>query len=200
MYNLPTTSGIYLIECNQYQYIGQALNIRNRIKSHYKMLRAKKHRNKHLQNIFNKYGDIFTVTVLNECDSKDLNRYELEWLDYLQFLPSEYVINQCFKPNVTTGYRFTEEQKAYLSKIGKGKKKSDTAKRNISKATALRWKQGIMRGKPRKHTYIVSPLGVLYELTGISEFAKNHRLSVGNVSSLINGKIKQTKGYTAFFV
>lgn len=53
------TIGIYQIKnkINGKVYIGQSINIEKRLKRHLNDLRKLKHRNQHLQNAFNKYGE-----------------------------------------------------------------------------------------------------------------------------------------------
>ena len=60
--------GIYKIECiaNNKVYIGQSINIKRRLYDHKTRLRKGTHKNKHLQNAWNKYGeDNFTFETFN---------------------------------------------------------------------------------------------------------------------------------------
>jgi group I intron endonuclease len=66
-------------------YVGQSQNIKKRISEHFRLLRANKHTNQHLQNSYNKYGHKeFYGSVEVECSS-------LEELDKLEncFLSGE---------------------------------------------------------------------------------------------------------------
>lgn len=51
--------GIYIIQnkINNHKYIGSSINIRHRFSQHKSTLRHNTHRNKHLQNAWNKYGE-----------------------------------------------------------------------------------------------------------------------------------------------
>lgn len=186
---LPDTSGIYLISYDDHQYIGQAQSIRYRIRKHFESLARNQHRNARLQNIYNKYGNVFEVSVLVECPVELLDQYEQEWLDVLRFYPKEYVLNMCFEPGTTRGYKYTEQQRQEHSARLKGKKKSIESFDNYSRATKEKWQSGIMKGKPKKTFQVKDPDGVIYTVTGLSDFAKEHGLSMGMLSMLVNGKI-----------
>ena len=43
---------------------------------------------------------------------------------------------------------------------------------------------------------ILSPDGIEYEITHLSDFAKEHGLHQGNMSQVLNGKRKQHKGWS----
>lgn len=79
--------GIYKItnSINNKVYIGSSKNILFRVRTHLRKLRSNKHRNKHLQASYNKYGNIFVWKVLEECEEKvlyDREQYYLDRLDY----------------------------------------------------------------------------------------------------------------------
>ena len=64
---MPNTPGIYRITCAPTGkiYIGSAVNLRWRRKTHFRTLQRNEHRNPKLQNAWNKYGpDNFTFEVL----------------------------------------------------------------------------------------------------------------------------------------
>lgn len=82
---LSKGGGIYKISCKHSDkvYIGETINLVQRMYKHFSRLRNNKHSNPVLQNIFNKYGeDSFVVEVLEYIDTKDellLKTKELEW-------------------------------------------------------------------------------------------------------------------------
>ena len=195
-------SGIYMIEntVTGSIYIGQAQNIKYRMRKHFEALRANKHRNSKLQNAFNKYGEsAFTVHVLNENVPLDqLDDYEQTWLDMIREYPKDRVYNLCFVPSTTTGYKFTETQKLEQSKRLLGHKKTESAKKNIGSATKRKWEQGIMRSKPRKVFSVVSPDGTIYDVKGLSGFAAQYNLNAGMLSIFVSKKIVVYKGWTLF--
>lgn len=197
--DLPNTSGIYMISKDDIQYIGQAQNIRYRVRKHFEALHRGNHRNARLQNTYNKYGkDCFEVHVLNECTIFELDQYEQEWLHLLLEYPKEYTFNQCFEPKTTRGYKFTDQQRIEQSQRLLGKKKPIDFGDKISKANKLKWSSGVMTPKKRREFMIVSPTGILYQAKGISEFADRHNLSIGALHSVITGKHKQHRSWRYF--
>lgn len=71
--------GIYRIVCrdNGKSYIGQSVNVGRRVADHRQSLRRGDHKNKHLQNAFNKYGEgSFSVVYSVFCAVEDLTRTE----------------------------------------------------------------------------------------------------------------------------
>lgn len=79
-----TQSGIYLIWCraNKTFYVGQSVNMQQRCSEHFSRLRAGVHKNKYLQNAYNKYGEAsFEVRYLVICPVEQLLFYEQRCLD-----------------------------------------------------------------------------------------------------------------------
>jgi len=142
------------------RYIGQAVNIKNRINGHFKRLRAGKHHCAHLQSAFQKYGqESFTYSVLEECPVEALIKCEQFWMDYYR---DRGLYNTApaagsnlglkFGPETTAkhlvhliGHKLSPESRAKLSASKKGWKPSDetrakmsAAKRNMSDETKAR--------------------------------------------------------------
>lgn len=67
--------GIYKIEIGCYIYIGQSIDILNRIKQHKNKLKRNSHCNKFMQNVFNKYKT-FESEILIKCSKEYLVEYE----------------------------------------------------------------------------------------------------------------------------
>ena len=77
--------GIYKITNlkNNKAYIGQSTDIKTRWKNHKKELENNSHRNSHLQNAFNKYGEeAFEFRILEETFEENLDDAEEYWIDY----------------------------------------------------------------------------------------------------------------------
>lgn len=71
---LKKISAIYKIEVEGSDkiYIGETVNVSQRIQKHFSFLRKGKHSNPILQNLFNKYGEEkFIVSILEYIDTKD---------------------------------------------------------------------------------------------------------------------------------
>jgi len=80
-------TGIYKILNIQTQdfYIGSAVHFYNRKSKHIGTLRENKHRNKHLQNAFNKYGEkSFKVFLIEECTKENLQVREQYYIESLK--------------------------------------------------------------------------------------------------------------------
>jgi group I intron endonuclease len=80
----PRTSGIYQIRCMPTGkiYIGSAVDLRERWEHHRQSLRRGDHRNLHLQNAWDKYGEAsFEFSVLELVDVPALLSAEQKWID-----------------------------------------------------------------------------------------------------------------------
>ena len=77
--------GIYKITNlkNNKVYIGQSIDIKARWNNHKLELKKNTHRNSHLQNAFNKYGEeAFEFRILEETFEENLDNAEEYWIDY----------------------------------------------------------------------------------------------------------------------
>ena len=77
-------TGIYCIEntLNHNKYIGLSTQIEIRWQNHKRLLKRGKHENAHLQNAYNKYGDVFIFYVIEECEQEQLNEREKYWIKF----------------------------------------------------------------------------------------------------------------------
>ena len=91
-------SGIYQIRNteNGKVYIGSTNNLHERKRSHFKSLQKNKHHNKHLQNVYNKYGrKIFVFEVLEEifdASEEELLKIEQYYINILKATTKGYNI------------------------------------------------------------------------------------------------------------
>jgi len=130
--------GIYTItnKINGKIYLGQAIDIHYRWKTHLISLRKGKHRNIKLQNSWNKYGeDNFIHELLIECEELYLNSEEHYWANLLYAHKDPYGYN--IRPTNPYGsHRHSEESKLRMSIASKGKnlgrRLSDEHKTKIS--------------------------------------------------------------------
>jgi group I intron endonuclease len=126
-------SGIYQIRnlLNNKIYIGKSKNLKKRKSRHFSELRNCYHRNKHIQNSFNKDGENNFVFEIKEfCEEDKLIEREQYYIDILK---PEYNISQ----NVTSaffGLNHTDETKKKISEKLKGRKLSEETKRKIRDA------------------------------------------------------------------
>jgi group I intron endonuclease len=81
--------GVYVIEnlMNNKIYIGSStMRVMKRIEHHVSMLRANKHKNAHLQNAFNKYGETsFCASVIETTEKHNTLEREQHWINQHNF-------------------------------------------------------------------------------------------------------------------
>lgn len=90
-------SGIYIIECliNNKKYVGQTINLLERLKEHKRLLIRNKHHNRFLQSSWNKYGESnFIFYTIYECRCEELNQEEIK------------IINEFKSNNDNFGFNF----------------------------------------------------------------------------------------------
>lgn len=83
---LQNKSGVYAVKLidDGRIYIGQSVNIDNRLRNHLSSLRHEHHHNKYLQNAFNKYGEnSFSFSIIEMVPVKDLDDREKYWISEL---------------------------------------------------------------------------------------------------------------------
>lgn len=130
-------AGIYAIINlrNNKFYIGSTNNLYVRKKGHFNDLKGNRHKNKHLQNAYNKDSDFFIMVEIETINYLDILRdREQFWLDELKCFDNKigYNINK-FADGVT-GYTHTLETREKLRKAHLGRKLPEEQKRNISKS------------------------------------------------------------------
>lgn len=96
-------------------YIGSSQNLRKRELDHFSLLRNKKHPNRYLQSIWNKYQDLFFV-IIEECSIESLVEKEQYYIDTLS---PKYNLRPIAESN--RGWIMSEESKLKISKSNKGK-------------------------------------------------------------------------------
>lgn len=152
--------GIYQIlnKIDNRCYIGQSIHLEIRKEEHFSELRRNIHKNKYLQNAFNKYGENnFQFNILEECSKDDLSSKEIFWIDYYGGYESSKTYNltpggySLFgKANPCYGRIWTEEERQKQSERLKevfkdptkcsmyGKKHSEATKDKIRKTLSNR--------------------------------------------------------------
>ena len=134
--------GIYKITCNVNGkiYIGSSKNIEIRWNSHKQTLKNKSHKNPHLQNAWDLYGEgEFTFHIIEICDQKDLLMREQFWMDNTNCYDRSVGFNNTIKSNSPTGYKHTEEHKKLMSDLKKGvKQDSSSIHKRVEKLKGLK--------------------------------------------------------------
>jgi hypothetical protein len=113
--NLVKESGVYKIKICGYEYYGGSIDIIARIKNHLSKLRRGVHRNKSLQECFDKYGESnFNYEIILICDKSQVLDYEQKYLDLNHH--KEKCVN--FSKNVKSimkGLKFSKEHRHKIS-------------------------------------------------------------------------------------
>lgn len=111
-------SGIYKIQSTtepEKFYIGSSVNIQNRKRQHYSMLKLNKHDATYLQNYYNKHGkESLVFHVIEECCQEKLIQREQYYIDTLKPL-----FNSRKNAESNFGHKFSKEVKQNMSKAQK---------------------------------------------------------------------------------
>lgn len=129
-------SGIYEIEniVDGKKYIGSAKNIEKRKKEHFNALKNGAHKNKHLQNAWNKYGENnFKFNLIESVEPSSLINREQHCIDL--YVSYDRNLGYNIAPNAgnTLGVRPSDETKEKIRKKLTGQKRN--AKYVLSEAT-----------------------------------------------------------------
>jgi group I intron endonuclease len=119
--------------------------LKNRERQHFQELRKNSHKNKHLQNAYNKYGgDNFEFKIILYCEPEELTYYEQKLVDLWN--PAYNKCKLCvdstrglkmseeavrINSESHKGIRVSEETKIKMSLAKKGKPKSELAKMHM---------------------------------------------------------------------
>lgn len=159
------TSGIYEIlnTTNSKRYIGSAINLVSRWRSHRDGLRAGRHINKHLQSAWNKYGEkSFKFLPILTCAKSMPLFYEQQLLDKVK---PEYNIcptagsqlGSKRAPGFQRGRVQSEDTRKKISKGHKGKKcpaVSEANKKRVFTEKTLTELSEAKRGKPQSANHV----------------------------------------------
>lgn len=119
------TSGIYSIRnlVNDKIYIGSAVNFDRRIAAHFSTLRRNCHKNPHLQNSFNKYGEESFIWEILEIIEDVSKLISVEEAYIKMFDVEDRLYNICKEvPSSRLGSKMTTEAKQKISKAQIGNK------------------------------------------------------------------------------
>lgn len=223
--NIPKTSGIYKIICtaNGKIYVGSAKNLRERWRKHRIMLRKGDHHSIHLQNAWNKYGELaFTFEVIELVMPWSRIDREQYWLDKLKPYNKKNGFNIAKNAEISAlGRSHTPEWKAENSKRHKGNQyakgrkmsieeraeRSRGAKRNFTdqhKANLSAAKMGHkftaegiehLSLSHMKKYILTDPEGVEFEILGLVRFCKAHGLNRVNMGWVARGQQSHHRGW-----
>lgn len=164
------SSGIYRItnKVNGSTYVGSAINFKKRWSWHRKDLKAKRHRNKYLQNAWHDYGeDTFIFSILEICAKEKLIEREQYWINSFNCVrPNGYNLapiagnslgikrsdeTKKLQRSLKLGRKLSKEHKEQISLSLKGKVTSEETKRKIGKAhLGNKWGLGFKHSEETK--------------------------------------------------
>ena len=120
---------------NNKVYIGQTIDFNKRKQEHINALKAKRHRNIHLQSAWEKYGqDSFKfdlLETLTDCTNDELTFREQYWIDYYGGLNSKNTYNKREAGNSGT---FSEEVRQRICESVRGRTTSEETKEKLRQA------------------------------------------------------------------
>lgn len=129
-------SGVYAIRsiASGKFYVGSAVDIYGRWRSHKSKLDAGKNRNLHFQRAWGKYGLAgFEFLVLETCKREHAVPLEQVWLDWTGAVERGYNLAPVAGSNL--GARFSAQARANMAAASKGRKHTPQARANIAAAT-----------------------------------------------------------------
>jgi len=132
---LPDASGIYMIRSitNGKRYIGSAVNLINREAVHFCSLKRNNHRNRHLQNHYNKYDKAdLQFSVIEFCSQIKLIEREQYYIDILK---PEFNIRKIADSNF--GIKFGTPSEEHKRKIGEGNRGKIVSKETRKKLSEV---------------------------------------------------------------
>ena len=217
---LRNVSGVYRIRniINGKIYIGSAVCLYQREAKHFSELKRGSHANNGLQNAYNKYGKdalVFEpIELMAFSDKEFLIEREQHFLDTLTPWKKKIGYNIRKVAHSNAGIPLSEEAKKKLSASITGRTLSEEHRRKIGdsnrgKKHTLEFRLRISerkKGKPQvgklakgeRHPCsvgycFISPQGVEYKGSNISEFCRVMSLSVDKMSKLHTGAVHQTR-------
>ena len=131
--------GIYCIKNTAYgkKYVGQSIDIMDRLRKHKSCLCNDKHNNLHLQSAWNIYGeDAFKFYVLEECPEDLLDEKEIYYIEEFQLMNDNFGYN--IEPGGHRNKRMSDKTKQKISQSLVGREFSEEHRRKIGDANSRR--------------------------------------------------------------
>lgn len=129
--------GIYKITNlkNNKVYVGSAVNIKNRFKTHKRLLKNNKHFNNHLQSSYLKYGeDYFKYEIIEITTLTEMLDREVYWISSLGANNPKYGYNKRLIVNSNLGIKLSDETRKKLSESHLGHKRSEETNKKIKES------------------------------------------------------------------
>lgn len=165
-------------------YIGSASFYNKRKGTHISLCRKELHKNPHLQNAWNLYGEkAFVFEIIEVVDiQNNLLKKEQFWLNKTQCYNREIGYNISKIAGSNLGNKLSEETKKKIGDFWRNKPKSEEHKKNFKKAqTEMNGKIVLVFNKNEE---------LLHEFPSISECSKSLEISVSAISKFISRKLQ----------
>lgn len=201
--NFPISSGVYAIVniLNGKKYVGSTKCFKERFAEHRSQLRSGKHKNIHLQNAFNKYGErYFKFVILEECENiqDTLNFIEQKWID------SDGDYNICPVANRRTYTKMPEWLKEKLRKINTGRVCTEEVRKKLSEALkghkpSQQQLENQSKGRKGKGTKAVDQYNLsgkyIRTFSSLTEASKAINGSYVSINKCCKGKLHSAYGF-----
>jgi len=166
-------SGIYQIInlLNGKKYIGSAVSLKSRLKTHKRLLTTNNHFNSHLQSSWIKYGENnFKFEILIECSVDELREKEESCIKQFNSNNNEYGYNKRLNCDTNLGIKFTELHRKNLSLSHIGNKHTQLSKDKIGISNYVKILQYDLKGNFIKEYNSMIEASIEYNIqrTGIS--------------------------------
>lgn len=176
---MEKVSGIYKLSIGKYIYIGQSINVINRVKQHKYQLKNNRHRNKYMQNVFNKYKT-FEYKVLFRAEKQLLTVLEQVCMNYydkellLNSAAAEQLIRtESWKKAISVAHKTSTKAKAAREKLYEKRRKeglspehyknvciANSKRRGVEHTQETKNKMSITRRNDPKHIERTRQLGL----------------------------------------
>lgn len=190
---LPT-SGIYKITCtaNDNFYIGQSVNLKSRSISHLNSLSRSSHRNNRLQRCYDKYGESsFEFTILKECPTEWLDKFEQIWLDqYISHPNCMNIAKDASSPG--RGLKRSPESIARMKVAANLPHRLTKFRDQALSNKAFQERRDSVAKKVR----LVSPESKVFTGSSVRGFCREHNLSDSCITQVVNGNRNSHKGWS----
>lgn len=182
--SIPQTSGIYKITCipNSKVYVGSAVNLAKRYREHWSALRSTRHRNRRLQNAWDKYGEAgFVFEVIELVLVSFLLEREQFWIDKLDSAGRKKGLNLSPTAGSALGVKYSDEARQKISDGRRGLKFTDEARAGRSRSQTNNWQAPSYRRKLEdahsNRWLVIDPAGNETVVFNLKRFCRDNGLT-----------------------
>lgn len=171
--------GIYEIVCltTGKKYFGSSNTLYKRLWNHHTSLKHGKHKNPHLQNAYNKYGDEnFSMSIITYCERDQLIPIEQKLID--ENKDGFNICKLAGRPPSILGRKFIRKP---------------TGKRLLHREKPKMYDN--WRDRFNRSFEIVSPDGILIKGNNVKTFSEEYNLNANTLSAVIRKKVSTSKGW-----